>query len=400
MKHSVRTSIITTHVCRTVCVLLVLATLFLMFAGECHVAQIYECLSDVNAAVREQYIAQQRLLTDYTRVSNLQNGIDPQSAAAPVSLLFLVTDRTLTDNAYPLVSGYGFTGAFVLTGDTMIGGDDGPSASELDALISDGWCAVLGGDGGADISAESGAVALDRYLTDTLARLTAQGLPAPQTYYLEHPDICDECLDVLRRHGITTIIQGADPALQKNRFTGCWRGGIYFCGSSALHNLTSHVQESVYNAGLQSGAMTVTVRRVTDNEAGTASGTVSDTASPDPLDCTAEKLLLCLDWFAEDSRTYGFHVTGLDGLRAQKQLTYERILELTAGYNTPDDYLSDTAQRLSEIGTNIAQLITAAYEPVSHGFSWGSFFDFLAAHTPGEIFGLIRGYRSNRRFYG
>ncbi len=387
MRRKTETPIAVRRACRIVCVLLAFATVLLFFAGECRLAQIFECLSAEDETVRQYYLESLRLLSRHNLVSNLCHGKYSQSGSASVCLLIRRPDGALMRNAYPLINQFGYTGAFLLTGDTLPGTPGNLSVAEYSSLTSSGWRAVLGGTGGVDISRPDSADAFRAYISDVTKSLTQRGFDPPQVYYLEQHDASEDCLRVLGEQGVRVVIQGYAAEKQSERYTGKWWSGMYFCGSVTLQNDTSNVQESVYYAGLGGGSMVVTTRRVTDEGADNA------------LDCSPDKLRTCLEWFRDDHNTYGFHITGLGGLYSEKYRAYERLLIATAGYDTPEAYLDELDVQLFEISRETAELIGQLYEPANKPYTPGEFFSFVTSHSPREIFALITGYRRLNRDY-
>lgn len=371
--------------CITICVLLAFVVAFLLFVGECRLAEMYECLNAENGQMRLYYKESFQLLGLRNNIKNL--AADRSSGRAAVTLLLRQPDSALMQNAYPLIKQFGYTGSFMVTGDTLPGTSGGLSLSDYGKLISAGWRVVLGGDGGADLSDESAAGNFRRYITDVKFSLAQQGFAPPQVYYLEQADAAELCLQVLAEQGIRIVIQGFQPELQSYRYTGKWWHGMFFCGSATLQNNKSKVQESVYYAGLDGGAMVVTTRRVTDE------------AADDALDCSLQKLRICLEWFRDAHSEYGFHITGFDGLYSEKYSAYEKLLAEIAGYDSLEAYIEELDGQLSDISYRMADLMSRMYASVPSPYGLDDFVHFCSTHSLRQIFTLIRDNHRAIRYF-
>lgn len=379
MKKTIRSSTLSNRACLVLCVILALALLFMMFVGECRLAEIYECLSAGREDVRQHLVAEQRLRNQYNLASNYSNSTTAISGKAPIFMLFLAADSSLIQNAAPIMAQYGYTGAFLVGGSTP---DAGLSHSGLKALTDAGWQTVLGGSGNVDLRQDSSAEAFGQYISSVRQQLSLRGLPAPASYYLEEPDISDACLEQLSKMGFHLVIQGYAEARQIDRYTGRWRYDMYFCGSATLRNVDSHIQLAVSEAGQRSGSMVVKTRRVTDSEA------------DDSLDSSTERLHQCLTWFDEGSNRYNFEVSTPEGMYSDKHGDCHRLLELSAGYDTPEEYIAALKQSIEQSSRETADIIGKLHQSIPSPYQFEDFVRFVSSHTPGELIQLMRDRRA------
>lgn len=387
MRKTIGTTEKVNRICRSMCGPLALIAAFLMFVGECRLAEMYEYMQEAVSAVSQYSSESRRLVEQYNQVANLKSQA-LSTRRSNVCILFRSADQTLLQNAYPILKERGYTGAVVLTGDTLPGQGGELSLDEYKMLISAGWQTVLGGSGGADLTLPSAAERFEQYISGTIAAMSKLGLVAPTVYYLEAANAADACLHVLSRHGITVVVQGCDADAQANRYLGKWWGGMYFCGSETLQSATSHVQLSIYESALVGGSMIVTTRRVTD------------IGADDALDCSISKFYQCLDWFYEEHDTYGFSVVSFDRLYSDKYAAYERLLVMTAGYDSPDQYLEAVTQQLSELSRTTSGIVKQIYAPMTEDYTLSDFFRFTSTHEPQQVLELIKQRREGVQLEG
>lgn len=357
---------------------------FLSFVGECRLAEIYECLAVANRMANDYDKEAHQLVATYNLTNNLRsNALSTRRAG--VCLLFRASDVTLMQNALPLVKQAGFTGAFLLTAESLPGDEGCIGVADYAALLSAGWQAALGGGG--RLSEPESAAALERYISSTAALMEKRGIALPQIYYSDFAGISDACLDVLGAHGMRVVIQGGHDTEQTNRYLGQWWGDMYICGSVTLQDATSHVQLSVYDAGLVGGSMVITTRRITDED-----------ADPD-LDCSTVKLWQCLEWLRDAYNIYGFHVIGFERLYSEKYSAYEQLRALIGDCETPDQYMSELSRRILELSDLSTDIIEQQYRPLANGYTLTNFFDFVSNHELSQIFELISRRRETTRLY-
>lgn len=384
MKKHVERNIFADRICIVICVLLALAVFFLSFVGECRLAEIYECLAVANSLANDYDRQAHQLVATYNLTNNLR-GSALSTRLAGVCLLFRACDGTLMQNALPLVTQAGFTGAFLLTSEALPGDEGCIDIADYTALLSAGWQTVLGGGG--ELSGSEAATALERYISSTARLMEQRGIALPHIYYSDVADISEACLEVLGEHGIRVVIQGGHDTEQTDRYLGRWWGDMYICGSVTIQDATSHVQLSVYDAGLVGGSMVITTRRITDED--------SDPA----LDCSTVKLGQCLEWLRDAYSVYGFHVIGFDRLYSEKYSSYEQLRTLIGDYETPEQYLSELSRRILELSDLSTDIVEQQYRPLTNGYTLHDFADFVSDHELAQIFELISLRRETTRLY-
>lgn len=373
---------------KAVCfVLALLIFIFALFFNECMLLWRYENLRDSDGVIKGYISEQTTILANRNMLNNLSGSNNGLTSAA-VSICINSTDKTLISTAFPLIKKYGYVASFVLREDALPGTESYISELDYQMLIKSGWMAVIAGDGGIDLSSPGFAEEYSAYLDDYAEKLIEHNITFPHIFLLETPDPAGEYLDVLKDHGINMILQSMPPEKQKKQHIGFWSHGIYFCGTSSIQTAESTVQQTIYDAGIACGSITVITRNVTDS------------VYADPvLDCSVSKYTQCLDWFRSDSSYYSFSVTSLDVMFREKEAVYNEYKKYLGDAGTPQERYAQLNEELSQTSDKIYCYSRELSEPISHGFGFSEFMDFVKLHGVEELIKLKKDYYHTIEMY-
>ena len=204
---------------------------------------------------------------------------DTVSSDMCITLFFDGFTDKLLEEAYPLLSRYGYHGTVVMRDMLIPGDEDCISRGNFRMLVNHGWDTAIGQETGLDLSADNAPELLANYLDEYIEKLEANSLPVPGTFCFDSEyDVKFD--DVLRDRGFNTVRY-----TDHEEYPSIPGGGISFINSKQICAAMS-IQSDVEKAYEEKGTIGVHVRYI-------------EYVEDENTDCTEEKYVNMLSYIKE-----------------------------------------------------------------------------------------------------
>ena len=205
---------------------------------------------------------------------------DTISSDMCVTLFFDNLTDNLVEEAYPLLSQYGYRGTIVMC-DMLVPGDEGCiSRGNFKMMINRGWDTAIGKGTGLDLDADNAPELLGNYLDEYIEKLQADSIPVPTAFCFGKGEYDPKFDSVLSDRGFKIVRYTSD-----NEYSSM-PGGMNFINSRQICAASVSIQGDVEKAYEKKGTIGVHVRYI---------GYVED----EYVDCNEEKYLNMLSHLKE-----------------------------------------------------------------------------------------------------